>query len=116
MALGSAVEAKLSKANLSAWDPGGKKKAPKTPRIAMDSPSGANVIGGTNAAARNVISANGGGISLSSSENVIQGNFIGTDASGTIALGNALDGISFSTSTYIGNVIGGTVPGAGNVI
>jgi CSLREA domain-containing protein len=45
--------------------------------------------------------------------NVIQGNFIGTDASGTAALGNGLDGIrTFGNNT----TIGGTVAGARNII
>jgi CSLREA domain-containing protein len=45
--------------------------------------------------------------------NVIQGNYVGTDASGSVALGNGLDGIS-----TIGNstTIGGTAPGARNII
>ena len=48
-----------------------------------------SLIGGTSAAARNVISANGEtGIFLSGASNVIQGNYIGTDASGTADLGN----------------------------
>jgi hypothetical protein len=46
-----------------------------------------NTIGGTNSAARNVISGNGGnGIEVNvagATNNVIQGNYIGTDASGT---------------------------------
>src|SRR5262249_9919573 len=52
-------------------------------------------IGGTTAAARNVISGNGGaGVALGSSlndstitNNAIQGNFIGTDVTGTVLLG-----------------------------
>ena len=44
--------------------------------------------------------------------NVVQGNFIGTDATGAIALGNG-EGVSISSS---GNTIGGTGAGAGNVI
>ena len=49
--------------------------------------SSANTIGGTTAAARNVISANGGsGVELySSSNNLVEGDYIGTDATGTTA-------------------------------
>ncbi|HYX22369.1 MAG TPA: hypothetical protein VFA98_16115, partial [Thermoanaerobaculia bacterium] len=77
-------------------------------------------IGGTTAAARNVVSGNFGGISLSSSlndstvtNNVIQGNFIGTDVTGTLPLGNGAPGIA---SGAWNNTIGGSAAGAGNVI
>lgn len=48
-------------------------------------------------------------------ENQIQGNFIGTDVTGALALGNLGDGV-FMVGGVSHNVIGGTVPGAGNVI
>jgi CSLREA domain-containing protein len=67
-----------------------------------------------NTIARNVISANGlEGILLGDDRNVVQGNYIGTDASGTAALGNGRWGIRSSGSD---NLIGGTAPGEGNVI
>ena len=47
-----------------------------------------NLIGGTTIDARNIISANGRGIDLfGGSNNTVQGNFIGTDVTGTIAFG-----------------------------
>jgi hypothetical protein len=82
---------------------------------------GANdVIGGTAPSARNVISGNvGDGINVSGSSAVIrpviEGNLIGTTASGTSALGNAHDGINNVFGTG-GLVIGGTTAGARNVI
>jgi hypothetical protein len=74
-------------------------------------------IGGTNLAARNLISGNHGpGVSLGSIAETAQvlGNLIGTDATGTRALGNGASGVSI----YLGHDhrIGGPVPGAGNVI
>ena len=48
------------------------------------------------------------------SSNVIQGNFIGTDTTGLLALGNTNSGVTFSIT--IGNTIGGTGAGQGNVI
>src|SRR5207237_1346359 len=47
-------------------------------------------------------------------QNVVQGNFIGTDITGTQNLGNGLRGITLLDSA--GNSIGGTAAGAGNLI
>lgn len=74
-------------------------------------------IGGTTAAARNIISGNTlAGVSLSASASgcLVQGNFIGTDATGTLDRGNATDGVLITGST--GNTIGGATAGAGNLI
>jgi len=80
--------------------------------------SGNNTIGGTAAGAGNVISGNAQrGIDLTelgSSNNVIQGNFIGTNAAGTAPIGNGTYGINLIRSEN--NLIGGTVAGARNVI
>jgi hypothetical protein len=77
-----------------------------------------NLIGGTIPAARNVISGNNGtGVeinNLGSENNFVQGNFIGTNAAGTAALGN--NGVGVSVTFAPGNVIGGSAAGAGNVI
>ncbi|MDT3778358.1 DUF4347 domain-containing protein [Nitrospira sp. MA-1] len=75
------------------------------------------IIGGTIAADRNLISGNqGSGILRQGSNggNVIQGNYIGTDATGTLDLGNTQNGIAFSGSGT--DTIGGALAGAGNVI
>ena len=74
------------------------------------------VIGGTTAEARNVISGNGwDGIQLLLTTGaVIEGNYIGTNANGTEAIGNFTDGIRVGISTDV--TIGGTAPGAGNLI
>ncbi len=79
-------------------------------------------IGGSAAGQGNLISGNGGyGISLDFvcgtpvQNNVIQGNRIGVDASGTSPVGNVLGGIYLGCSTQ-NNQIGGTGVGAGNVI
>jgi titin len=84
--------------------------------VNIDSGAG-NIIGGAVAGAGNVISANGSGISISgsgTSGNVMQGNLIGTDITGTQALGNSTGLYLFSDSSA--NTIGGTAAGAGNVI
>ena len=50
-----------------------------------------NTIGGTTPAARNIISSNDGfGVQIAGTGNKVQGNYIGTDASGTLDLGNNL--------------------------
>jgi len=74
-----------------------------------------NIIGGTSTEARNVISGNSqNGVWIQSGTgNQVQGNYIGTDFSGTKALGNSLSGITISSSS---NVIGGTSMAARNVI
>ena len=72
-----------------------------------------NTIGGTTAAARNVIS--GDSVFLyAGSNNIVQGNYLGTDPSGLDAVGGFADGLSVASET--GDLIGGTAPGAGNVI
>ncbi|HLJ92950.1 MAG TPA: right-handed parallel beta-helix repeat-containing protein [Gemmataceae bacterium] len=75
-----------------------------------------NTIGGTAAAAGNVIAGNGGdGIFISSgTANVVQGNFIGTDGTGMANLGNLNTGVHLLNAS--GNTIGGTANGAANVI
>ena len=71
-------------------------------------------IGGTVGAARNIISANADGVFLSGSNDTVQGNFIGVNASGARGLGNKLDGLFL---TYTNDItIGGATAGMGNVI
>jgi CSLREA domain-containing protein len=79
------------------------------------------VIGGLQPGAGNVIGANGQeGIWIinGATGTVVQGNWIGTDKTGTINLGNAVGGIRIGNffNPANGNLIGGTAPGAGNVI
>lgn len=87
-----------------------------------------NVVGGSTERQRNTISANARGVEIfeaTATGNRIEGNFIGTDVTGTViepdmqpALGNSRAGVSVSDAPA--NTIGGTtaVPGTppGNVI
>ncbi len=76
-----------------------------------------NLIGGTNAAARNVISGNGNGIYVvDSANNLIEGNYIGTDASGSIAIGNTNAGVTLYDYFSTNNVVGGADAGDANLI
>jgi CSLREA domain-containing protein len=72
-------------------------------------------IGGANAGEGNLISGNfNHGVSLLGSDNnIIQGNRIGTDASGTSAIGNTI-GVNIDSSRN--NTVGGTTTGARNLI
>ncbi len=82
-----------------------------------------NTIGGTTPAARNLISGNGnaglGIFSSGTSNNTIEGNYIGTNAAGTAAIANGTnggwDGVDVSGGAT-SNTIGGTTAGAGNLI
>jgi hypothetical protein len=79
-----------------------------------------NTIGGSAAADRNVISGVDVGVLLDGSNgptdnNVVAGNYIGTDVTGTVAIGNFSDGVE-AINGASNNVIGGTAPGAGNLI
>jgi hypothetical protein len=75
-----------------------------------------NTIGGTTASARNVLSGNSVGVQVSSGQgNTIQGNYIGLNAAGTEAVPNTFRGIEFDAGAS-SNTVGGTSPGAGNVI
>jgi parallel beta-helix repeat protein len=74
-------------------------------------------IGGTAAGEPNVISGNSwDGIQLeNATDATIQGNFIGTNATGTAAIGNGSNGISGYTNST-NNLIGGTAAAARNII
>jgi CSLREA domain-containing protein len=73
-------------------------------------------IGGTSPSARNVIASNGGfgGILNDGNNTVVQGNYLGTNAAGTAAIGSLPAGIDMEIGT--GVTIGGSASGAGNVI
>jgi len=83
--------------------------------ILLDSAT-SNTIGGTSAGEGNIISGNlGNGVETlsSSTDNLLEGNDIGTDQSGTLVLGNRGNGVSLGSSS---NIIGCLTSGAGNTI
>jgi len=77
-----------------------------------------NRIGGTSAGAGNVVVGNGVNIqvqSLGTANNIIQGNLVGTNAAGTAPL-HAADHSILITGRAEQTTVGGTAPGARNVI
>ncbi len=89
-----------------------------------------NTVGGTTVATRNVISSNNYGVHIdpyndnagaAADNNTIQGNYIGTKPDGTTALGNSYGvyisvGGAGSGFEATGTSIGGSAPGAGNLL
>ena len=77
-----------------------------------------NTIGGSTAAAGNLISGNQEhGIIIFEAEatgNIVQGNLIGTDANGAGGLGNGNMGVRLRDASS--NTVGGTAAGQGNTI
>lgn len=85
--------------------------------------SSSNIIGGTTPAARNLLSGNNGAgpnatiiLTGNSLFNAIEGNYIGTNITGTAALPNESSNGVLITSGAILNFVGGAIIGAGNLI
>ena len=117
---GTIVSNTLIEGNFIGTDPGGTIALGNGSSGVVISGGTNNVIGGITPAARNLISGNiAWGVALEdgASENVVQGNYIGTDASGMSALGNSA-GVVFLYSglDLSGNTIGGTTIEARNII
>ncbi len=78
-----------------------------------------NTIGGASSVSRNVISGNkGNGVVVSdsgSTNNVIEADYLGVDATGTVALANGNNGVIIQSGASA-DVVGGTLPGMGNVV
>ena len=72
-------------------------------------------IGGSEPGAGNLISGNGDvGIYIQGGDSsIVLGNFIGTDTSGTVAIGNVKSGINIQANNVI---VGGSEPGEANII
>ena len=79
--------------------------------------SGNNVFGGTGANEGNVVSGNySGGVTFSgvgSSNNIIQGNLLGTDATGLLPRGNRFN---LQILNAPNNTVGGSTPAARNIL
>jgi trimeric autotransporter adhesin len=113
----------LIEGNLIGTDVTGKVEVGNEGGISMISES-STTIGGTTSAARNIISGNfEGGVDLDGGGNVLEGNYIGTDITGEVAVPNGNTSNSTSAGVVISNstgasndTIGGTTRAAGNII
>jgi Tol biopolymer transport system component len=104
-------------------DPTGTQPVWNGPGVVIDRGASGNTVGGTTAADRNVISGNlRSAVWITGSgtrQNVVAGNYIGTDVSGLAAIPNCAGNTQGVVSIDGGasdNVIGGSAPGAGNLI
>ncbi len=87
--------------------------------VLIDSGASGNTVGGTAPGSGNLISGNDqNGVHIrdtTSTGNVVQGNLIGTDVTGSLTItGNANDGVLIEIAP--GNTIGGSAPSARNII
>ena len=117
---GAARPATWSRATTSAPTPPARSRWPTAAAAITSTSATSNTIGGTAAGAGNVISGNAGNGSGSIRQRdqprrgqLVEGNYIGTNAAGNAALANGGDGIFASAAA---NTIGGTAAGAGNII
>ena len=73
-----------------------------------------NLVGGSQAASRNIVSGNNfDGVSVAGVGNRVTGNYIGTDVTGTLDVGNSLAGVEI---TGAGNLVGTGAKGEGNLV
>jgi titin len=105
-------------ANFIGTGPSGTNAMANSIGLVLDTGASSNLIGGTVAAARNLISGNfNEGLILGANNvqsNLVQGNYIGSDVTGTNDLHNT-DGVLILSGASQ-NLIGGAAPGAGNLI
>jgi titin len=83
--------------------------------VELDGGASDNTIGGTTPAARNVIARDVGLVGSGTSGNVVEGNYLGTDVTGTIAFNGPFWGVGIGDGAT-NNTIGGTSSGEGNTI
>ena len=100
--------------NFIGTDPSGTTAVPNGTGINVG--AGDATIGGATPAERNLISGNSHGIYVLVGGTEIRGNLIGTDATGTLALGNTQSGVFCANFNGAGTTIGGSAAGEGNVV
>jgi hypothetical protein len=101
-------------------DPGGLKTGNKGAGVSLTTRTdggGASdgVVGGSTADKRNILAGNEAGVAVinAATKNRVEGNYIGTDKSGTVALPNRFGVLLYAADD---NLVGGTTAGVRNVI
>jgi CSLREA domain-containing protein len=83
--------------------------------VNIESSPSNNLIGGATAGAGNLISGNNqNGVTINGDNNTVQGNLIGVDSAGSVALGNSQAGVEVRVG--LNNIIGGSSAGSRNII
>lgn len=77
--------------------------------------TGGNIIGGAASSKRNVVSGNTANVIISSPNNVVQGNYIGTRYDGTVS-DSITNGMGVTTVAGSDSLVGGINSGEGNLI
>jgi hypothetical protein len=119
---GSNAIGNVVRGNLIGTDPSGTGGVTNHVGVTIAAGASYNTVGGDIAGARNVISANrtdGVQLTTGATNNFVVGNFIGTDVSGNVPLGNTQVGnlgSGVDINNAPGNFIGGTAPGERNII
>ena len=91
---------------------------PNSMGIALSNYAMNNYIGGASVGEKNIISNNGRGLDIASNSvsfNIVAGNYVGTDVTGTSAIPNTDWGILIEVGGR-NNIIGGTTPEERNII
>ena len=119
-ATGAAAQSNFVRGNYIGTDSSGSFAVPNGEDGVRITRGAGNIIGGPKPGSRNLISGNDGhGVALTAEvfagarDNVVQGNYIGTNAAGSAAVPNGDSGIQVYTSR---SVIGGSGPGEGNLV
>ena len=117
--LGAGTTGNTVKGNLIGTDITGQAANLNNIGVAVGSGASGNIIGGTTASTKNVLSGNYWAGAMfqvqGTSNNLLIGNYIGTNVSGQVALSNSVDGIVIQGGAA-GNQIGGSAAGERNVI
>ena len=80
--------------------------------VRVEASANNNTIGGSTTAHRNVISGNSDGVQLTStSGNVVRNNYIGTDWTGTVDLGNTDDGVDLDSNATNNQILDNLISG-----
>ncbi|HUP79999.1 MAG TPA: DUF4347 domain-containing protein, partial [Pirellula sp.] len=80
--------------------------------VLLTNSASSNTIGGSTTGHRNVISGNVDGIQIqNASSNIVQGNYIGTDYTGTVDLGNTGNGIFLFSAAQNNQILNNVISG-----